>query len=575
MKRFVTLALVCAIALLMLSLAACRNEPAQPAVAPPAATPPAATPPAAPPPAVAPAPPATQIEAATDIGIDFSAGPHFATDTLTQWTLFSAFGGDGGPRGEYPFWQELARLTNMQMTNIANPNIADGSEALNEMLLSGQLADVIYVNRATLPPLILQGAFIPLNDLIAEHAPNIQRYFEVMPDVRAASTSPCGNIFAIIDTLNPIWGDGIGAYNIPTMMWFIRQDWLDILDMDIPETFDETVAVMRAFRHGDPNGTGVADTVPYFFRNRNLSGLYNLLGVPGDNAGWAVCPYDPNQIVWGRTHERYRDALRYLAQWYEEGLIDPEIFTRGGNARQELFAANLGGITVDWFESTSSMNVHGDILAAVPDFNLVAMLPPYDRFGVRQSPFVQHNVGNFAWGISSDADPALHIPLIRMMDFFFSETGSIMFTHGVYDKSFHLVDGNIVTSQEALEFTGGVPNYLRAIGLFAVGGRSPLDLGLLRARPYGEIAYAARRLYTDNAVVSPPLVLAPRTQEQEVIWATHMPDIESHWREFEQQVVFGQICVDEGWAAYIATLNALGLEQIYAIQRDAFARGRQ
>lgn len=572
MKRFTALALMCVLALFMLSLAACRNEPETPA--PPDAPPTAPPTPTTPPPAVTPAPPDTQIEAATDIGVDFSAGPHFAVDTMTNWTLFSAFGGDGGPRGEYAFWQELARLTNMQMENIANPNIADGVEALNQMLLSGQLADVIFVGRAEIPALALQGAFIPLNDLIAEHAPNIQRYFEVMPDVRAASTNPNGNIYAIIDTLNPIWGDGIGAYNIPTMMWFIRQDWLDILGMDIPTTFDETVEVMRAFRNGDPNGTGVADTVPYFFRNRNLSGLHDLFGVPGDNAGWGPDPYNPGEIAFGRTHERYRTALRYMAQWYQEGLIDPEIFDRGGNARQELFAGNLGGITVDWFESTSSMNVHADILAAVPDFSLVPMLPPYDYFGERSIVFVQGNIGNFAWGISSDADPALHIPLIRMMDFFFSETGSIMFTHGVYGQSFNLVDDNIVATPEALEFTGGIPNYLRSIGLFAVGGRSPLDLSLLRARPYGEIAYAARRLYTDNAVVRPPVVLGPRTQEEEVIWATHWHDIDTHVREFEQQVVFGQVDVDEAWAGYIATLNALGLQQIYEIQRAAFARGR-
>jgi len=572
MKRFTTFALVCVFALLMLSLAACRNNDETPqATTPPPAgtTPPPATPSGTTPP-VATAPEGAPALTVGGIALYEGVTQHFAVPEMTDFTLFSAFGGDGGPRGEYPFWQEIARLTNMQMTNIANPNIADPAEALNQMLLSGELADVIYVHRNEVPALSLQGAFIPLNDLIAEHAPNIQRYFDLMPDVRVASTNPNGNIYAIIGTLNPIWGDGIGTYNIPTQMWFIRQDWLDNLGLEIPTTFDEYVEVMRAFRHNDPTGEGIS-TIPYFTRGSNIIGMYALFGVPGEWADWGPCPYNPDEIVFGRTHERYRTALRYLAEWYQEGLFDPEIFTRGGNARQELFASNQGGMTFDWFESTSAMNVHPDVLAAVPDFNLVPMLPVYNYHGVRENLYAQANPGHFAWGISPQAaDP---VALIRWMDFFFSESGGFIFTHGVYGQSFTLENGVAAPTAEALEFTGGIPNYLRSIGLFAIGGRSPLDLTALRARPYGEVAYTARRLYTDADIVRDPFIgQPPRTAEEEAIWATHMADIHTHTREFEQQVIFGQIDVDEGWAAYLATLDALGLQEIYAIQRAAHAR---
>ena len=572
MKRVTTLALMCVLALFMISLAACRNEADTPAQADPPAE---VTTPAEPAPPTTPAdPPAvpSDLPPPTEGGIALYEGTtaHFAAPEMTDFTLFSAFGIDGGPRGEYPFWQEIARLTNMQMTNIANPNIADASEALNQMLLSGELADVIYVHRNDVPALSLQGAFIPLNDLIAEHAPNIQRFFELMPDVRVASTNPNGNIYAIVGTLNPIWGDGIGTYNIPTQMWFIRQDWLDNLGLEIPTTFDEYVEVMRAFRHDDPTGEGNT-IIPYFTRGQNVIGMYALFGVPGEWADWGPCPYNPGEIVFGRAHERYRTALRYMAEWYQEGLIDPEIFTRGGNARQELFASNQGGMTFDWFESTSAMNVHPDVLAAVPEFNLVPMLPVYNYYGVRENRYAQANPGHFAWGISPQAsDP---VALIKMMDFLFSESGSFIFTHGVYGQSFTLTDGIATPTAEALDFTGGIPNYLRSIGLFAIGGRSPLDLSALRARPYGEIAYNARRLYTDTGIVEDPFVgQPPRTTEEEVIWATHWHDIYTHTREFEQQAIFGQVNVDEDWAAYIATLEALGLQAIYDVQRAAHAR---
>ena len=43
----------------------------------------------------------------------------------------------------------------------------------------------------------LDGLVIPLNDLIAEHAPNLSRWFEEHPIHKASMTSPDGEIYAI------------------------------------------------------------------------------------------------------------------------------------------------------------------------------------------------------------------------------------------------------------------------------------------------------------------------------------------------------------------------------------------
>jgi len=59
------------------------------------------------------------------------------------------------------------------------------------------------------------------------------------------------------------------------------------------------------------------------------------------------------------------------------------------------------------------------------------------------------------------------------------------------------------------------------------------------------------------------------------VWATIWSDIYTHTRELEQQAIFGQVDLDEGWVAYLATLDALGLQQLYAIQRAAHARATQ
>lgn len=40
------------------------------------------------------------------------------------------------------------------------------------------------------------------------------------------------------------------------MMMFIRQDWLDNLNLEIPTTMEELKAVAKAFTEQDPDGNG-------------------------------------------------------------------------------------------------------------------------------------------------------------------------------------------------------------------------------------------------------------------------------------------------------------------------------
>ncbi|HML49121.1 MAG TPA: hypothetical protein PKE04_20465, partial [Clostridia bacterium] len=103
-------------------------------------------------------------------------------------TLFYAFGGNGAPKGDMPIWQKTAEITGVSMENVANESITDALQSLNTMLASGELPDIIQGLRANLEPLISQGAFMPLDDLL-QYAPNLQRFFEEFPDAARARTA--------------------------------------------------------------------------------------------------------------------------------------------------------------------------------------------------------------------------------------------------------------------------------------------------------------------------------------------------------------------------------------------------
>ncbi|MFA6841296.1 MAG: hypothetical protein WCR05_10995, partial [Sphaerochaetaceae bacterium] len=254
--------------------------------------------------------------------------------TPKEFTIFLNF--NNMPfNSEWPVWKEVAKRTNVSLKGIIPQSNSNEEEAFNLMLSSGDLADIIgYKDIAVIEQLGRDGGVIPLNDLIDTHAPNIKAYMASHPQFAAASYSLDGNIYMIPKDQELISAE----------YWWIRKDWLDKLGLEIPETVDDLYRVLTAFRNGDPNGNGLKDEVPLF-----------------DRAGWKMP--DEYLYLWDTSTEFYpRDGkitfeplepnfavgVRNIVTWYREGLIDPEIFTRGPKGRDILLSGDLGGLTHDW-----------------------------------------------------------------------------------------------------------------------------------------------------------------------------------------------------------------------------------
>ena len=70
---------------------------------------------------------------------------------------------------------------------------------MNLLLASGELPDIIGSSKIkqVVNQYGPQGTFMPLNDLIDEHAPHLKAFFDERPDVRAAITAADGNMYYI------------------------------------------------------------------------------------------------------------------------------------------------------------------------------------------------------------------------------------------------------------------------------------------------------------------------------------------------------------------------------------------
>ena len=147
-----------------------------------------------------------------------------------------------------------------------------------------------------------------------------------------------------------LWGLPAGyASNLFTRT--VRKDWLDNLNMEVPTNLDELYDMAYAFTYNDPDGNGVDDTYGLTASGTwNLQDIFQAFGARLDSSGSGSIAYDPIENCWvdSMLKPEMVDCLTYLNKMYEEGLLDPELFTNSGSNMREKFWSGEYGSTYYW-----------------------------------------------------------------------------------------------------------------------------------------------------------------------------------------------------------------------------------
>jgi putative aldouronate transport system substrate-binding protein len=169
---------------------------------------------------------------------------------------------------------------------------------------------------------IEEDVYIPMTDMLKDHAPNFMANApKITPNILQILTAPDGNIYSLPE----VGGDP--AMNVIPTGFFINQEWLTKLGLQMPTTIDEFEAVLRAFKTRDPNGNGRADEIPWSFGYNSWEG-YNLASHFG-SFGYCVqfgdfLVIDRDQVVFTAATDGFKAGAQWLAKLYKDGLIDRE-----------------------------------------------------------------------------------------------------------------------------------------------------------------------------------------------------------------------------------------------------------
>ncbi len=205
---------------------------------------------------------------------------------------------------------------------------ADYNEKLNLAIAANDLPDVFVVNEQQFRKLLKSDMLADLTPYFDTYTYDIIKQNIDTTDGKAMENITYdGKIYAIPNV--QVEGDG---YNL---MW-IRQDWLDELEMEAPQTIEELEQVAKAFvdnNMGGENTIGILGPTingalyNTFLSINNLNCLDGIFQAYQSYPGFWVQDEEGN-VVYGSTTQETKEALAELQKLYADGVLDQELGVR-------------------------------------------------------------------------------------------------------------------------------------------------------------------------------------------------------------------------------------------------------
>jgi len=155
---------------------------------------------------------------------------------------------------------------------------------------------------------------------------------------------------------------GIPVYENSPAVFAIRQDWLDNLGLEAPDTFAEAKEIWRSFTFDDPDGNGKDDTYGFGLTMSPKGGahLRNLMAfMHAARVSWYQLDEQGRYVPMFNTPDA-AFVLNFMKSCYEEGLFGEDVMFRSDTSATRRFFVDAdvgmsGPNFADWFPNLASV----------------------------------------------------------------------------------------------------------------------------------------------------------------------------------------------------------------------------
>ena len=315
------------------------------------------------------------------------------------------------------------------------------AEKLNVLFASGTAPDLVFEYSPTIKtPLYNQGMLMPLDDAVEKYSTVYKAFLAKNPGIRKAGLKPDGKMYELGRTNNATTQRTI----------YVRQDWLDKLNLKAPDTIEEMYQVAKAFAERDPDGNGLKDTYGIAV-NATLQEVYqvayliNHVLVNGDYVhNWAQL-------------SAYYDFVKRL---YDEGIIDRDYLSdsNGTKASQDFLNGKIGIYPSDM--SGLNLQMYTTLKQNVPGVKIVLIPYPKTQFN-RVNPSMSNPVQMTAVVNAACKDPE---SVMKYVDFISDSKAYMTLQWGIEGVHYRMVNGMPTRIQEkATEISYGTGDFLMLV----------------------------------------------------------------------------------------------------------------
>ncbi|MGO4546278.1 extracellular solute-binding protein [Paenibacillus sp. 2TAB23] len=161
--------------------------------------------------------------------------------------------------------------------------------------------------------------------------------------------------------------------------WYVRKDWLDKLNLEVPASYDEMIEVMRQFTNNDPDGNNKKDTYGF-----STSG--NGASIPLEFPQWLANGFVADfQIANGsfvdnRTDLGVQKVIEDIIAISNEGILDPDWFLSKSPGHLDKAAQGKIGMFFSGDQNAALEGVPNSIQSRTKAINPEADWQPFNPF---------------------------------------------------------------------------------------------------------------------------------------------------------------------------------------------------
>ena len=490
----------------------------------------------------------------------------------------------GGDLNNHQIWSALEDLTGVHL-ELTVVDASTASDKLNLMLASGDYTDLMNMSSYTsgVDAAYEQEIILDLGDRLEENMPN---YWTIINSDRKlfGEVQDSGKFLAIYPIKDEV-------ANPQDMGPFIRMDWLEDLDLEVPQTYDELTEVLRAFKteKGATEPMALFNTVS--LQNGLLSGGFGSLAELSANAmgtNFSNSFYqEDGEVIYGATAEGTRKYLSWLHDLYTENLINFEnMQNRETNPFSDLNAGYAADGTNGYIFSNQPFGGNYSTMAASQygdeNCNWWPVQDVAETAG-QTIPFFEENslvdsTGASAISISSQCDN-VEVAL-QFLDFGYSYEGSLLYNFG-FQK------GSGQGQYETWDFDAeGVPTFDAEVmnsiattniasSIIATKDLAGVVFDARLAFEFGERELSCFEAWstnknTSNILGSDTILTAQEMTDASAIYS----DIITYVGTSALQFINGDLDVnsDADWNAYVDNITSMGIEKLTSIVQGAYDR---